>query len=149
MKKRQPLIITTALLAILMVCSLSGWAQLGKIHGTLKNGKEVMPYEKVELWRDGRTTGKGTLTDENGKFEFAMLDAGSYSIKVNTTSGTVVQNVNLESGESEPIICQVSRDEENGPETRVKGLEFLGSSKEVFSVDPKITFTMTDRKSVV
>ena len=146
MKTVKKFSITTAVLAILMVCSLSGWAQSGKIHGTLKNGEEVMPGESVQLWKDNSFTGKGAVTNEDGKFEFALLDPGNYSIKVVNKGRTIAQTVSLEADENEPVVMQIATGDENGPVIGLGPIE-IRDSKEIYTVDPKITFTM-NRKEI-
>jgi TonB-dependent Receptor Plug Domain len=148
MNMRKTSTLAAALLAILMVCSLSGWGQSAEIQGTVKDGAVAMPGQSVQLWKDGNFTGRGYLTDDEGKFEFSRLEAGSYSIKLTVSGQTIVQNITVETDELQPMVIQiaVSNEGEDGPETRHKGL-VIRDSKEIFTVDPKITWTM-DRKEI-
>lgn len=145
MKTVKKFSITTAVLAILMVCSLSGWAQLGKIYGTVATGQDVMPGEKVELWKNGNPTGRGMLTNEKGKFEFSMIEPGTYTVKVFTLEHTVVQDVTVSTGEYKPIEFQMAMGDgdDDGPGIGTGDVIIFDSKTKLFSVDPMIQITFT------
>jgi hypothetical protein len=144
MKMLQHIRITTAALAIMMVCSLGGWAQ-SKIYGTVKKGLDVMPYEKVQLWRDGQPTTKGTMTDEKGKYEFSMLEPGNYTVKVVTVDMTVAQDVVVATDEYKPLEFQMAMagGDDDGPGIGIGPICIYDSKREVFTVEPKQMTTYT------
>lgn len=116
MKTSVKFSLTAALLAILMVCSLGAMAQLGKIHGTIKQGGVSIPSAKVSLYNNGQFTGKGLLTDLAGNYEFALLDPGTYTIVVTVGGTEFSQSVSLSPGETQPMniaLVAPSRDPDN------------------------------------
>lgn len=140
MKKIPTFTIATALLAILMVCSLSGMAQQGRIHGTILDKGTPQPFVKVQLLKDDRMTGIGALTDAEGKFEFNLLDPGDYTVEVIGVEKSYFQNLNVGSGEWERMAMDLSKSE--GSSTVIPGAEIFGA-KEIFNVDPVQPLTIS------
>ncbi len=151
MKTHKKFSLTAALLAILMVCSLGAMAQLGKIHGTIKQGGISMPSAKVSLYNNGQFTGKGLITDEAGNYEFAMLDPGTYTIVVSVGGTEFSQSVSLSPGESQPMniaLVTPSRDDdadaEGGKSTEIPTVDITDAL--VFDVDRNVR--TIDRKEI-
>ena len=55
-------------IAIVIGFSLSGFGQLGRIYGTVKNGEQLEIGAQVELYKENSYTEKQTVTSENGEF---------------------------------------------------------------------------------
>jgi hypothetical protein len=126
------------MLALMMGLSLSGWAQLGKIHGSVKASEVATPGAKVTLLRDGSYL-KGMMTDSTGLFEFALLDPGSYSVNVVLGELSYQENVNVSPGESQRVNVELEKG------VSIGGLVFT-DRKEIYNTDREVR-TM-DRKEI-
>ena len=85
-------------LLILSLCCFTASAQTGQIKGNIKNAAG-QPAENINLILKG--TGKGTLTDADGDFEFNSLAPGHYQL-VGTGLGIkrINRNVHVKAGEA-------------------------------------------------
>ena len=52
------------------------------VDGIQNSGEKGIENVKVQLYKDGKYTGKETTTDKNGKYLFKDLPAGNYSVKI-------------------------------------------------------------------
>jgi hypothetical protein len=130
MKMLQQHFTSLGLLVLLLMSGMSGWAQLGKLHGTVKEGKEGVPMATVKLYQ-GKLFTKGTLTDANGKYEFAMLEPGEYAVHVVTSTDTLIQSVSVSPGESQPFDLTVVAN-------AVMDTIVIGGERLVFDVDRNV-----------
>lgn len=127
---------------VVLLGGLSAMAQSGKIYGTVVEGVEPTVGATVQLWKDNQPTTQGAITNEKGKFEFSLLQNGSYNVKVVTTERTYVYNVTISNDEYVPVEIQLAvNDEENGPSSSDKGAIIYGNSDRLFTVDPKNEWT--------
>jgi|GEM_PF-2463456 hypothetical protein len=83
-------------------------AQSAKVHGTLLDQGDPMPLQSVLLRANG-TILRRSMTDGQGKFEFALLEAGSYTLEV--TDGDLYYRftVNLAPNETEPCKLDIEK----------------------------------------
>jgi hypothetical protein len=118
-------------------------AQQGRIHGTILDKGTPQPFVKVQLLKDDRMTGIGALTDDNGKFEFNLLDPGDYTVEVIGVDKSYFQNLNVASGEWERMAMDFSSVSNSEGSSRViPGVEIFGA-REIFSVDPVQPITIS------
>lgn len=75
-----------------------------------------------------KNTTKGTLTDENGSFEFSRLKPGEYSLQISLTGyETIEQSVTVEKGKTVPVSFQLKLSDKQLQEvvvTRSKGQDY-------------------------
>jgi hypothetical protein len=127
------------LLVLFMTCYLSGWAQVGKIHGTVREGKSVMPYATVKLYMGDHFTGRGALTDANGKYEFAMLEPGEYRIQVESEGMKMFsQDVSVSPTESQPMDIQFIAQADDSRDGGTTDTVFI-VDKAIFDTDRNVT----------
>lgn len=127
-----------ALLPILALLASPAFAQLGKIHGKIiENGKPVVGAS-VSLHVDARFTGKGLVTEADGKYDFSLLDPGNYTVQVTYQGKSYEQTVQLSVGETQPLAFQIGKDDmDNSMEGGSTGTVYIiGGQKEIFDVDP-------------
>lgn len=134
MKMHRKFSLTAALLAILMVCSLGAMAQLGKVSGVLKKEGKPQVNEKVLLYAEGGFVA-GTITDEEGKYQFAMLEAGDYTIEVKTVENSSSFELTLSPGETKPMDLVLA---EGLREFKIDGgtIKDQTGKKQLFTLDP-------------
>lgn len=79
---------------LLLFISLTGFSQsYGEIRGYITNeGKEPITFATVKILQGNLLVG-GTVTDENGRYQYKPLDPGTYNIVV-LESGHITQPVN-------------------------------------------------------
>jgi Carboxypeptidase regulatory-like domain/TonB-dependent Receptor Plug Domain len=141
MKMYKNWTMTTAVLAILMVCSLSGWAQLGKIHGVIKESYTVVPGAKVSLYEGENFTGQGVLTDADGKFEFALLNPGEYVVKIEWDGLTVMQTRSVAPGESQRLDLDLMAFQNDSHQDTVRiigNAELFNTDRDVVVIDRRM-----------
>ncbi|MEY3443639.1 MAG: hypothetical protein RLZZ519_1920 [Bacteroidota bacterium] len=135
MKTSVKFSLTAALLAIMMVCSLGAMAQLGKVSGIVKKEGKPLAAEKVLLYGEGGGFISGTLTDEDGKYEFAMLESGDYTIEVKTAESSTSFELTLSPGETKPMDLAMNA---GVREFKIDGGIIKGerANKQLFTLDP-------------
>ena len=103
-------------LLILSLCCTLAFAQTGQIKGNIKNAAG-QPAENINLILKG--TGKGTLTDASGDFEFNALAPGHYQL-TGTSVGIrrIDRNVHVKADET--VTLEIVS-EENAQELQTAG----------------------------
>lgn len=118
----------TLYLIILSFCCTAAFAQHGQIKGNIKNNAG-QPAEAINLILKG--TGKGTLTDADGDFEFNALAPGNYHL-VGTGVGIkrIDRSVQVKAGETATIDLTA---EENSQELQT--VEITGRRETTYKND--------------
>lgn len=136
---------------LLMGLSLSGFSQLGKIHGVVSNGVEKVEGATVKLYKDNAPTGKGVITGADGKYEFALLDPGKYSVQIIIGEESTDNFAEVSPGESQKLnfdMAIVETEAEGGSTGIVYIQEYKGEGGELFSTDP-ITFKTYSKDEIL
>jgi len=76
-------------------------AQNGKIKGKVVDGEGV-PMAKIQLLKEDNFY-KGTYSDQDGNYEFALLDAGEYTVEVEYDGKKRTQKLTLAAGATEYV----------------------------------------------
>lgn len=86
------------LIVVLLLLATAGWAQTGKIRGTVKDRKTESPIIGAVISIDG--TSLGAVSDTDGSFFIGEIPAGSYNVKAQTLGyePAVLYNVVVSSG---------------------------------------------------
>ncbi|MEM1000571.1 MAG: carboxypeptidase regulatory-like domain-containing protein [Bacteroidota bacterium] len=130
--------------------SLDTQAQLGKIFGNVtgKDGEKAVGAT-VQLQRDGAPVG-GIITGKDGKFEFARLDPGQYTLKVTDENRKFrVETINVGPGETKLSLVDMAMAYAGGEGegsvfgTEVQGVQIYGETTELFTVDPINPYVIT------
>jgi hypothetical protein len=150
MKTSSILKIASALIFFIVI-SVTAEAQLGKIYGHVdgKDGDKAVGAT-VQLQRDGAPMG-GVITQADGKFEFARLEPGRYTIKItDENTKTSYRTINLSPGESRLALIDMALAYEDGEggsspwSTDVDGIVvYGGETTELFTVDPLNPYVIT------
>ena len=148
MKENSKMKIAALIFVLLLGFSLSGFAQLGKIHGTVKNGASVEAGATVELYKDNAPTGKGVITKADGKYEFALLDPGTYTVKITIEKQSTDNQAIVSPGESQKLDFDMALVEKEAEGGRIGDVDMSARlyDKEIFTKDPVtfITYTKLD-----
>lgn len=138
MKEIKKLRLAVLFFILLLGLSLSGFSQLGKIHGVVKEGEAPIVGAKVSLYKDNAPTGKGALTGTDGKYEFGRLEDGNYSVIVTYDEKTIDIPRQISLQESELINFDFATAEQS-QEGGSTGPVVIHGKKEIFDRGP-ITF---------
>lgn len=137
---------TLKILGILTLFIILGletsYAQLAKVHGQVidKEGKAAIGAT-VKLLR-GKAPIAGAISDQNGKYEIAKIDPGSYFLEVFDGERKAHYSITLTHGETQPMRLDMAIAYEAGAEgghgfgTNVDGIRIYPEDKELFTVDP-------------
>ncbi len=149
MKEIKKMKLAALFFILLLGLSLSGFSQLGKIHGTVKNGDEKVVGATVSLLKDNAPTGKGVITGDDGKYEFAMLDPGTYSVKISFDDVSTDNIAEVTPGGSHRLSFDLAivETEAEGGSTDVVYIQEYRQKKEIFTVDP-ITITTYSKEDI-
>src|ERR1051325_10772282 len=81
---RHPMQVLISLLALLIVCvSVSAQSITGSVSGTVKDGSgAVVPGAAITLTHDKTAEARTLTSDSEGRFTFAALQPGSYSLRI-------------------------------------------------------------------
>ena len=132
--------ITTSMAALLLLLIASPlMGQLGKVHGTATEDGEALPGYSVRLRAFGAEVRRG-MTDLQGKYEFALLQAGSYEVEVEENGVLYRQAFVVAPGETRPLPIDISKamafDAEGNRIYRNTGTRITESLTPLFTVDP-------------
>ena len=138
------------ILSLFIILGLeTSYAQLAKVHGQVidKEGKAAIGAT-VKLLRGGAPLA-GDLTGEDGKYEIAKIDPGSYILEVYDGERKAYYSITLSHGETQPMQLDMAIAYEEGAEsgpsfgTNAKGFTVYPDDKELFTVDPIDPFVIT------
>ena len=134
------------LMTIFTVASLQ--AQNGRLSGrVLDKDDHAAPLAKVKLMQ-GANLVNGTMTDENGRYQFGVLEPGKYIIEAFDGEKTVHYNVTINYGESQQTLIEMAiayeGDAQDDPLWSVAsdGVVIMPDN-ELFTVDPVVSKTIT------
>jgi hypothetical protein len=94
-----------ALVLLLLAGPLS--AQIGKVHGAAIEGGESLPNYSIRLRANGAEL-RRSMTDANGKYEFALLPPGKYEVEVVEDSVSYRQPFELGPNETRPLDIDIA-----------------------------------------
>jgi hypothetical protein len=131
--------ITTSMAALLLLVTSPLMGQLGKVHGTATEGSETLPGYSVRLRSSGAEIRRG-MTDTQGKYEFALLPAGSYEVEIEENEVFYRRAFTVAPGETCPLKIDIETatayDKEGNRIYRSTGTQITGEVTPLFTVDP-------------
>lgn len=109
-KPKHPMTRQFLLFAILLVTSVTGWAQNGTISGTVVDAKSNETIVGANVVIEG--TAVGSATDPDGKFDILNVKPGVYNIVVSfvTFKTQVITDVVVESGKKTTLTISLVED---------------------------------------
>lgn len=109
-KPKHPMTRQFLLFAILLVTTITGWAQNGTISGTVVDAKSNETIVGANVVIEG--TAVGSATDPDGKFDILNVKPGVYNIVVSfvTYKTQVVPDVVVESGKKTTLTISLVED---------------------------------------
>lgn len=109
MRPSPPLLILAALIA-LSTLPPAAFAQTGVLRGVVLNARDNAPvaFARVQI----PSLQRGVLTGEDGRFEFAGLPAGSYSVTVQQLGFRSVTRTEIEVSPVRPAVVEVRLEEQ-------------------------------------